>query len=132
MNSWYGKFHLEMHWWHGVHFALWNRAPLLEKSLGWYRQVAPLAPETSRWQGYDGIRWQKMTGPEGRKTPSSVGELLVWQQPHIIYFAELLYVRILPVRCSNVTRISCSTPPISWRLTLSSAQPIAGIISVIR
>ena len=91
MNSWYGKFHLEMHWWHGVHFALWNRAPLLEKSLGWYRQVAPLARETSRWQGYDGIRWQKMTGPEGRKTPSSVGELLVWQQPHIIYFAELLY-----------------------------------------
>ena len=21
-NSWYGKFHLEMHWWHAVHFAL--------------------------------------------------------------------------------------------------------------
>ena len=42
MNSWYGKFHLEMHWWHGVHFALWNRAPLLEKSLGWYGKVAPL------------------------------------------------------------------------------------------
>ena len=30
-NSWYGKFHLEMHWWHSVHFALWNRAPLLAK-----------------------------------------------------------------------------------------------------
>ena len=32
-NSWEGKFHLEMHWWHEAHFALWNRLPLLEKSL---------------------------------------------------------------------------------------------------
>ncbi|GAB1451332.1 hypothetical protein MASR2M47_13880 [Draconibacterium sp.] len=30
-NSWYGKPHLEMHWWHGVHFAYWNRTELLEK-----------------------------------------------------------------------------------------------------
>jgi hypothetical protein len=36
VNSWYGKYHLEMHWWHAAHFALWNRLPLLEKSLGWY------------------------------------------------------------------------------------------------
>ncbi len=33
-NSWYGKFHLEMHWWHSVHFAAWNRFPLFERSLG--------------------------------------------------------------------------------------------------
>jgi hypothetical protein len=32
-NSWFGKFHLEMHWWHAVHFALWDRLPLLERSL---------------------------------------------------------------------------------------------------
>src|SRR5690606_22598580 len=31
-NSWYGKPHLEMHWWHAVHFALWGRADLMEKS----------------------------------------------------------------------------------------------------
>ena len=24
-SSWFGKFHLEMHWWHSVHFALWGR-----------------------------------------------------------------------------------------------------------
>src|SRR5690606_24333726 len=24
-NSWNGKFHLEMHPWHGAHFALWGR-----------------------------------------------------------------------------------------------------------
>jgi len=35
-NSWYGKFHLEMNWWHASHFALWHQLPLLEKSLAWY------------------------------------------------------------------------------------------------
>lgn len=91
MNSWYGKFHLEMHWWHGTHFPLWDRADLLEKSLGWYSEVIDEARETAQWQGYEGVRWQKMTAPEGRKSPSSVGELLAWQQPHPIYFAELMY-----------------------------------------
>ena len=35
-NSWRGRFHLEMHWWHSAHFALWGRPVLLERSLGWY------------------------------------------------------------------------------------------------
>ena len=35
-NSWEGKFHLEMHWWHAAHFALWDRLELLERSLGYY------------------------------------------------------------------------------------------------
>lgn len=25
-NSWFGKFHLEMHWWHSVHFTAWSRS----------------------------------------------------------------------------------------------------------
>lgn len=90
-NSWYGKFHLEMHWWHGVHFALWNRLDLLEKSLPWYSQVMAQARRTAEWQGFKGVRWQKMTGPGGRISPSSVGEFLAWQQPHPLYFAELIY-----------------------------------------
>lgn len=95
MNSWYGKFHLEMHWWHGVHFPLWNRKDLLEKSLWWYENVLPEARNTARRQGYEGARWQKMTDPAGAESPSSIGPYLVWQQPHIIYFAELLYRQTL-------------------------------------
>lgn len=91
MNSWYGKFHLEMHWWHGVHFPLWNRVSLLEKSFDWYPQVMDVAEGTAQWQGFEGVRWPKMTGPKGVSSPSSVGEFLVWQQPHPIYFAELIY-----------------------------------------
>jgi hypothetical protein len=90
-NSWYGKFHLEMHWWHAAHFALWDRLPLLENSLGWYEKILPSARERARFQGYAGARWPKMTDPEGRDSPSPIGPLLIWQQPHPIFYAELCY-----------------------------------------
>jgi hypothetical protein len=92
VNSWYGKSHLEMHWWHAAHFALWNRLPLLEKSLGWYTSILPGARELAKSQGYRGARWPKMVGPEGRDSPSPVGPLLIWQQPHPIFYAELCYL----------------------------------------
>lgn len=91
VNSWYGKFHLEMHWWHATHFALWNRLPLFERSLRWYQSIMPRAEELARSQGYRGARWPKMVGPEGRDSPSSIGPLLIWQQPHPIFYAELCY-----------------------------------------
>ena len=90
-NSWYGKFHLEMHWWHGIHFSLWGRNNLLEQSLEWYKNVAPKAREIAERQGYKGVRWQKMTDNKGEEGPSSVGAFLIWQQPHFIYYAELCY-----------------------------------------
>jgi hypothetical protein len=90
-NSWYGKPHLEMHWWHGIHFALWGREQLLENSMGWYHHVKANARAIAKRQGYDGVRWQKMTDPNGHESPSSVGAFLIWQQPHFIYFAELDY-----------------------------------------
>lgn len=90
-NSWYGKFHLEMHWWHGAHFPLWDRLPLLERSLGWYSKVQQSARERAKFQGYTGVRWGKMVGPEGRDSPSPIGPLLIWQQPHPIFYAELVY-----------------------------------------
>jgi hypothetical protein len=90
-NSWFGKFHLEMHWWHAVHFALWDRLPLLERSLSWYQSILPSAKATAELQGYQGARWPKMVGPDGRDSPSQVGVFLIWQQPHPIYYAELCY-----------------------------------------
>jgi hypothetical protein len=90
-NSWFGKFHLEMHWWHAAHFPLWKRDSLLERSLGWYEQVMPVAEAIARRQGFEGVRWMKMTDPSGGEAPSSVGSFLIWQQPHIIYLLELLY-----------------------------------------
>ncbi len=90
-NTWEGKFHLEMHWWHAAHFALWNRLPLLEKSLGYYEQILAPAQAQAKRQGYTGARWPKMADPKGVDSPSSVGPFLIWQQPHPIFYAELCY-----------------------------------------
>jgi protein-glucosylgalactosylhydroxylysine glucosidase len=90
-NSWEGKFHLEMHWWHAAHFALWDRLPLLERGLGYYESILPKARAAAARQGYAGARWPKMTSPTGDESPSSVGPFLVWQQPHPIFYAELAY-----------------------------------------
>lgn len=90
-NSWYGKFHMEMHWWHSAHWAYWNRPDLLEKSLGYYFQIKEKAAQKANLQGYAGVRWPKMTANEGLDSPSGVGEFLIWQQPHILYFVEQLY-----------------------------------------
>ncbi len=90
-NSWFGKPHLEMYWWHAAHFALWGRTELLEKSLDWYFSAAKGAKEIAQRQGFEGMRWQKMTNNKGEESPSSVGAFLIWQQPHFIYLAELVY-----------------------------------------
>ncbi|WP_394792950.1 glycoside hydrolase family 65 [Armatimonas sp.] len=96
-NSWHGKFHLEMHWWHAAHFPLWGREALLERSLPWYEKTLPRAQETARKQGFMGARWPKMVADDGRESPSPVGIFLLWQQPHPIFFAELLY-RVKPTK----------------------------------
>lgn len=90
-NSWYGKFHLEMHWWHSVHFALWDRLEWLEHTLPWYEEIYEQALSFTKEQGYEGVRWPKMVGPDGVDAPSKTGPLLIWQQPHPIYYAELIY-----------------------------------------
>jgi hypothetical protein len=59
--------------------------------MGWYNTILPSAREKARSQGYAGARWPKMTAPDGRDSPSNIGPLLIWQQPHPIMMAELLY-----------------------------------------
>lgn len=90
-NSWFGKAHLEMHWWHAAHFPLWGRAHILGKSLDWYKEILPLAKDLAKEQGYDGARWPKMVGIDGKQSPSKVAPGLIWQQPHPISMLELYY-----------------------------------------
>ncbi len=90
-NSWFGKMHLEMIWWHQSWQALWGHPELLDRTLGWYESVEPMAREIAKRQGFDGVRWMKMTDPSGDESPSNTGSFLIWQQPHFIYLAELVY-----------------------------------------
>ena len=123
VNSWYGKFHLEMHWWHAAHFPLWGRAHLLEKSLGWYVSILQAARDRAASQGYRGARWPKMVGPEGRDSPSPIGPLLIWQQPHPIVYAELCYQRAQGPRDARaLSQRSFSSRQSSWRHTHSLSR----------
>jgi hypothetical protein len=98
-NSWNGKSHLEMHAWHSGHFAAWGRPELLERSMPWYLAHLGEARARARANGVRGAWWPKMVGPEGRESPSTVNPFIMWQQPHPIYLAELLY-RARPERAT--------------------------------
>jgi hypothetical protein len=91
VNSWFGKFHMEMYWWHAAHWALWGRPEILEKSLSRLTELMPPGEAMARREGCKGVKWSKMTDPSGTESPSGVGPVLVWQQPHPIYLAELVW-----------------------------------------
>ncbi|KAF9887861.1 hypothetical protein FE257_009521 [Aspergillus nanangensis] len=90
-NGWYGKFHLEMVFWHLGHWARWNKWDILDRSLGVYERFLPSSMQRAQHQGYAGARLGKMSDPSGRSAPGEINSLLIWQQPHPMYFAELEY-----------------------------------------
>lgn len=109
-NGWFGKFHMEMYWWHAAHYALWNRWALLDRSSSIYSRMLADARARAKRQGYKGARWTKMTGPEFRNSAYITNALLAWQQPHPMFFAELEY-RARPSRQTLA----------KWREVLSEA-----------
>ncbi len=97
-STWYGKHHTEMVWWHTAHFALWGRPGYLANTLRWFDATLPAAREIARSRGLAGARWPKMTSPQGRESPGG-NPLIVWNQPHPIHLAELMY-RSAPTRAT--------------------------------
>jgi hypothetical protein len=96
--TWYGKHHSEMYYWHAAHFHAWGRTDLLEKSLAWYRDVLlPAGLKDARTQGFEGVRWAKMSGIDGRTGPGTINPYIIWNQPNPIALAELVY-RAKPTR----------------------------------
>ncbi|OCL13747.1 hypothetical protein AOQ84DRAFT_385184 [Glonium stellatum] len=88
-NGWYGKFHMEMYFWHSMHWTLWNKWALLDRSISVYQRFLPTSLQRAEEQGYTGARWGKMSDPSGRSAPGEINSLLIWQQPHPFYFAEM-------------------------------------------
>ena len=90
-SGWYGKSHLEMHYWHAGYFPLWSRPELLEVSLNSYLDHMDACEWLAKRQGFKGIRIPKFIGPDFVDAPSSISPLLLWQQPHPTMMAELIY-----------------------------------------
>jgi hypothetical protein len=91
-NVWYGKFHMEMVFWYLGHWARWGKWSLLGRSVpGIFERFLPSSIDRARDQGYTRTRWGKMSDPTGRSGPGEINSLLIWQQPHPFYFAELEY-----------------------------------------
>lgn len=91
-NGWHGKFHFEMIWWHEAHYALWNRWDIMNKALGIYHDDLEVYRKKAKDQGYDGVRWPKTLGGHRHwEWPNEINPLLIWQEPHPIFFAELDY-----------------------------------------
>jgi hypothetical protein len=99
IDPWRGQFHMEMVWWHLAHYTLWDRWDEADKAIGCYRRFAPAARELAAQLGYKGLKWQKSVGPEGRTAPWAGNQVLLWKQPHPIFFAELEY-RLRPTRAT--------------------------------
>jgi len=99
IDPWRGQFHMEMVWWHLAHYALWDRWPMAEEAIGCYERFTPSAQALAAQLGYKGLKWGKSVGPEGRSAPWTGNQVLLWKQPHPIFFAELEY-RLRPTRAT--------------------------------
>lgn len=91
IDPWRGQWHMEMTWWHIAHYSLWGRWHMADTALSCYQRDLPLAKQLAHQFDYDGAKWGKMMGPEGRTAPWVGSFVLQWQQPHPIFFAELEY-----------------------------------------
>ncbi|KAK1216363.1 hypothetical protein PQX77_020977 [Marasmius sp. AFHP31] len=87
------KFHMEMYFWHSAQWALWNNWDLLRRSSDVYSRFLPSSLVRAQvQQGWaSGARWPKMTDPSGRSAPGQINNLLLWQQPHPLVFAQYEY-----------------------------------------
>jgi beta-xylosidase len=88
-NTWYGKHHTEMAWWHLAHFILWGQPGMAKKNLDWFLTQLPNAQALAASRGLKGARWAKMVGPDGRESPGG-NPFIFWNQPHPIYLADLI------------------------------------------
>ncbi len=140
--------HHEMRWWHQAHFPLWRRPELLARSDAWFSHILQNATSFAAFQGYSGARWPKMVSPvinpdsplSGHSvgnastaspyalavwdSPSAVGPLLIWEQPHVIWMAEAQRVAAKSEEDEGAVRARL------WPLVRATADFMASYASV--
>ncbi|GAB2021480.1 hypothetical protein RyT2_05540 [Pseudolactococcus yaeyamensis] len=93
-NSWYGKFHLEMVYWHTAYAIESSRIFLVLPQLAWFKTIIPQARWNAKKNGFKGLRWPKMIDPSAIDSPSEIAPLLVWQQTHLVTLLDLVRERL--------------------------------------
>jgi hypothetical protein len=89
--TWFGKHNSEVYFLHAAQFYQWGHVEFLEKGLAWYNKILPLGVAEATAQGFDGVRWPKMAGIDGRPSPGGINPYIIWNQPNPIYLSELVY-----------------------------------------
>jgi hypothetical protein len=89
--TWFGKHNSEVYFWHAAQFYQWGHPELIEKGLSWYAKILPRGKAYAAAEGFDGVRWPKMAGIDGRPSPGSINPFIIWNQPNPIYLSELVY-----------------------------------------
>ncbi|CBY00472.1 hypothetical protein LEMA_P016020.1 [Plenodomus lingam JN3] len=92
-NGWYGKFHMEMLIWHNAHWATWGKQKYFDNIFpALYETLLPSSLARAKSMGWEGARWPKMTELNtGVNSPGDINAVLLWQQPHPFYLAQLAY-----------------------------------------
>ncbi|TGJ88068.1 hypothetical protein E0Z10_g682 [Xylaria hypoxylon] len=93
-NGWYGKFHMEQVLWHNAHWCTWGREEHFDNIFPeLYETFLPSSIARAKAMGWEGARHvlTLITSYARRSSPGGINGLLLWQQPHAMYLAELRY-----------------------------------------
>jgi hypothetical protein len=84
---------MEMVIWHLAHWSIWGKQRYFDNIFPkLYETLLPSSTARAQSMGWAGARWPKMTDLEtGVNSPGDSNALLMWQQPHPFYLANLAY-----------------------------------------
>ncbi|KAL0578688.1 hypothetical protein V5O48_003308 [Marasmius crinis-equi] len=68
-----------------------QRRIILSRYLMRVNEAGDTPPQEVQQGWASGARWPKMTDPSGRSSPGQINNLLLWQQPHPLIFAQYEY-----------------------------------------
>lgn len=71
-NSWSGKHHNEMRFWHQAHWPLWGHSDLLARSDGFFFDQLQNASAFAAFEGYEGAHWPKETAAVGNRSAQGI------------------------------------------------------------
>jgi hypothetical protein len=95
-----------------------------------YQRFAPAARALVAQLGYKGLQWPKSVGQEGRSAPWEGNQVLLWKEPHPIFFAELDY-RLHPTRVTLEKWAEIVFGTAEYMADYPTCNPKTGIYSLV-